>query len=83
MLSAGILPESVNWVEQGKVSPPLDQSHCGGCWAFCAATCLESLAAIINNMETMPSFSVQYLLDCDNINDGCKGGWMDDSYLYT
>jgi len=30
-----------------------------------------------------PAFSVQYLLDCDENNFGCEGGWMTDSYKWT
>jgi C1A family cysteine protease len=30
-----------------------------------------------------PNFSVQYLLDCDDTNYGCDGGWMTDAYLWT
>ena len=31
----------------------------------------------------MPRYSVQYLLDCDDGNWGCDGGWMADAYLFT
>ena len=27
--------------------------------------------------------SVQYLIDCDNVNQGCSGGWMLDAYNFT
>lgn len=34
-------------------------------------------------VENVPSFSVQYLLDCDDSNFGCDGGWMTDAYNWT
>jgi hypothetical protein len=43
---------------------------------------MEALFAITNTAEA-PSYSVQYLLDCDDTNYGCDGGWMTDAYLWT
>lgn len=33
--------------------------------------------------DHIPDFSVQYLLDCDDTNFGCDGGWMTDAYNWT
>jgi hypothetical protein len=44
---------------------------------------MESLFAINNPKLPFPSYSVQYLLECDNTNYGCDGGWMADAYLWT
>lgn len=44
---------------------------------------MESLFAINNPNFPFPSFSVQHLLECDNTNYGCDGGWMADAYLWT
>lgn len=77
------LPEYVNWYEAGKVSESVDQTGCGACWAFTTATTLESLNAIQNDLPKVPMYSVQYLMDCDEVNWACDGGWMLDAYTFT
>ena len=76
------VPTEVNWYAANKVSDSVDQTSCGSCWAFTTATTLESLFAIRNDVDA-PTYSVQYLLDCDELNYGCEGGWMTDSYNWT
>ena len=44
---------------------------------------LESLDAIENDLETVPKYSVQYLMDCDEVNWACEGGWMTDAWDFT
>jgi KDEL-tailed cysteine endopeptidase len=41
------------------------------------------LNAIENNLSEVPVYSVQYLMDCDDVDWGCEGGWMLDSYNWT
>ena len=83
MVKASHVPEYVNWYEQGKVSESVDQGGCGACWAFTSATVLESLNAIQNNLDKVPKYSVQYLMDCDDVNWACEGGWMADAWDFT
>jgi cathepsin F len=40
------IPSYKNWYEESFVSQPREQGTCGSCWAFTAASTLESLAAI-------------------------------------
>lgn len=83
MVKASHVPESVDWFEAGKVSASVDQGGCGACWAFTTATTMESLNAIQNDLDEVPVYSVQHLIDCDDGNWGCDGGWMADSYMWT
>ena len=78
----GAVPNEVDWNKAGKVSQPGAQDSCGSCWAWSAATVLESLYAIRKNTSP-PKYSVQYLVDCDRKNYGCGGGWMYDAFEFT
>jgi cathepsin L len=73
------LPETVNWVTAGKVSPIQDQGQCGSCWAFSAAASLESAHAISSG--DLLKISEQQFVDCSSAygNQGCNGGW----YMYA
>ncbi len=75
-------PETIDWRAAGKVASPGDQSSCGSCWAFTTASTIESLISIKTNAAPV-KLSVQHLVDCDQTNFGCAGGWMLDAYDYT
>ena len=83
LVKAAKVPEEVDWWAAGKVSDSVDQGGCGACWAFTTASVLESLNAIENNLEAAPKYSVQYLMDCDDGNFACDGGWMADAWEFT
>lgn len=76
----GEIPESnapvangIDWRSSGKVQKIKDQGQCGSCWAFSAASAMESSHAIKSG--TLLSFSEQQLVDCSTANYGCSGGW--------
>jgi len=81
-LESNGLPDEVNWVTAGAVTPVKDQGACGSCWAFSTTGSLEG-AHFVATGELL-SFSEQQLVACDQtaINQGCNGGFQDEAYKY-
>ena len=65
-------PASLDWRDNGVVTPIKDQGSCGSCWAFSTVAVLESLWARAGN-ELVP-FSEQALINCCSDCLGCGGG---------
>jgi len=83
VLEVGDLPESINWVDQGMVSPVKDQGRCGSCWSFSTTGSIESAFQINDGKARL--LSEQQLVDCSISfgNNGCGGGLVEYALNYA
>ncbi|XP_062516614.1 pro-cathepsin H-like isoform X2 [Corticium candelabrum] len=78
-----VLPNAVDWRNEGVVTPVKNQGACGSCWSFSATGAMESHHAIKTNH--LVSLSEKQLMDCSTNfdNHGCGGGLPSQAFEYV
>lgn len=81
-LNTEYIPDYVNWLEHGAVSPVKhDFSSCSSSWAHAAIDAIEG--DVYLKTGKMLSLSTQQILDCDHASWGCHGGLYTNAFEYA
>lgn len=80
------LPAHFDWREKIRMPAAINQHTCGACWAFAAATTIETQLAFRHNIHV--ELSKQELVDCTRHasgyqNNGCHGGFPWEAFRFA
>ena len=73
-------PSSFDWRNENRVTSVKFENECNSAWAHSAMGNLEGLYA--GHYGILEDFSAGLLVDCDNIDDGCYGGLMENAFTW-
>mmetsp|Transcript_6230 Transcript_6230/g.17744 ORF Transcript_6230/g.17744 Transcript_6230/m.17744 type:complete len:471 (-) Transcript_6230:225-1637(-) len=74
------IPNNVDWVAAGAVTPVKDQGRCASSWAIGICGAVEGAAFLNDGYKK--SLGFQQLISCNKRNLGCEGGSMDIAASY-
>ena len=79
--SLAAAPDSIDWTTKDAVTPVKNQGQCGSCWSFSATGAMEGAYAIASGK--LVSLSEEDLVECDQVDQGCGGGLMDNAFKFV
>lgn len=85
-LSSSDIPEEfdsrTNWDKCQSIKEIRDQSGCGSCWAFGAASSMSDRICVASKQQDQRRISSEDILECCNIcGMGCNGGFLYPTWL--
>jgi len=73
---------TIDWRTKKAVTDIENEGQCGSTWAFSIKEAIESYAFITGHSPLI-SLSVQQIVSCDKVDQGCNGGEPDTAYKYV
>ncbi|CAH2071171.1 unnamed protein product [Thlaspi arvense] len=75
-----VLPNSIDWRNEGAMTEVKDQGDCRSCWAFSTVGAVEGLNKIVTG--ELVTLSEQILINCNKESNGCRGGKVETAFEF-